>query len=108
MKFSHKKQKKLDELAIVTNLMALLVVGYDTTGMTLSYLAYAMSKHPEIQEKLQEEIDQAFDDAGDKFPDYNTVQSLPYLDMLIHETLRFLCSIFYYFVVQILNTFYAL
>merc|ERR1719273_2485395 len=89
MKFSHKKQKSLDDMSIVSNLLLLLVVGYDTTGMTLSYLAYAMAKHPDIQEKLQEEIDQAFDDAGDKFPDYNTIQSLPYLDMIIHETLRF-------------------
>ena len=58
-------------------------------GMTLSYLAYEMANNPEIQERLQEEIDQAFDEAGDKFPDYNVIQSLPYLDMVIHETLRF-------------------
>ena len=71
----------------------LLVVGYDTTGMTLSYLAYAMSKNPNIQEKLQEEIDHAFDNSEDEFPDYNTIQKLPYLDMVIHETLRYYSSL---------------
>ena len=88
MKFSHKRNKTLDNNAIVSNLMLLLVVGYDTTGMTLSYLAYAMSKNPEVQEKLQQEIDKAFEESEEEFPDYNTIQNLPYLDMVIHETLR--------------------
>ena len=88
MKFSHKRSKTLDNDTIVTNLLILLVVGYDTTGMTLSYLAYAMSKNPEVQEKLQQEIDQAFEESDNDFPDYNTIQQLHYLDMVIHETLR--------------------
>jgi len=89
MKLTHtKKKKQLDELVIVATAMILLVAGYDTTGMLLSYLAYETSKNPEIQEKLQEEVDQAFEDANGKFPDYNTIQNLPYLDMVIHETLR--------------------
>jgi cytochrome P450 len=56
--------------------------------MTLSFLAYAISKNPEIQEKLQEEVDQAFEANDDKLPDYNTIQNLPYLVMVILETLR--------------------
>ena len=89
MKLNHKKKgKQLDELHVVSTALILLVAGYDTTGSTLSYLAYELSKNPDIQEKLQEEIDQAFEEAGGKFPDYNLIQSLPYLDMVIHETLR--------------------
>ena len=38
----------------------------------------------------QQEIDQAFEESEDEFPDYNTIQNLPYLDMVIHETLRYL------------------
>merc|ERR1719309_321718 len=56
--------------------------------MTLSYLAYAMAKNPEVQEKLQAEIDQALEDNNGELPDYNTIQSLPYLDMVLNETLR--------------------
>ncbi len=48
-----------------------------------------MTKNPEIQRKLQEEIDAAFgDEAEFKKMDYNKVQGLPYLDMCIHEALR--------------------
>jgi len=90
MKLSHSKKSKhnMDELTIVATALVLLVAGYDTTGMTLSYLAYELSKNPEVQEKLQEEIDQAFEESGGEFPDYNVIQSLPYLDMVVYETLR--------------------
>ena len=86
---SGKRKKQIDETLVVATAMVLLVAGYDTTGMTLSYLAYQLSKNEEVQAKLQEEIDEAFDEAGGKFPDYSVIQSLPYLDMVIHETLRF-------------------
>ena len=90
MKLNHKKKgKNLDENHVVATALILLTAGYDTTGSTLSYLAYELGKNQEIQEKLQEEIDVAFDEAGGKFPDYNVIQSLPYLDMVLFECLRF-------------------
>ena len=86
---NNKSKHNLDELTVVATALVLLVAGYDTTGMTLSYLAYELSKNPEIQKKLQEEIDEVFEESGGEFPDYNVIQNLPYLDMVIHETLRF-------------------
>jgi len=88
-KFAHnKKGAKVSEDEVVATALVMLVAGYDTTGMTLTYLAYAMSKNPEIQQKLQEEVDQAFEDNNGELPDYNVIQSLPYIDMVLHETLR--------------------
>ena len=88
-KFAHnKKGAKVSEDEVVATALVLLIAGYDTTGMTLTYLAYAMSKNPEIQQKLQEEVDQAFEDNNGELPDYNVIQSLPYIDMVLHETLR--------------------
>merc|ERR1719186_2019193 len=82
------KKTLIDEANIVATAMVLLIAGYDTTGMAISFAGYELAKHPDIQEKLQEEIDEAFDEAGDKMPDYNVIQNLPYLDQVIHETLR--------------------
>ena len=88
-KFAHnKKGAKVSEDEVVATALVLLIAGYDTTGMTLTYLAYAMSKNPEIQQKLQEEVDQAFEDNNGELPEYNVIQSLPYIDMVLHETLR--------------------
>eukprot|EP00088_Acartia_fossae_P003776 TRINITY_DN11613_c0_g1_i3.p1 TRINITY_DN11613_c0_g1~~TRINITY_DN11613_c0_g1_i3.p1 ORF type:complete len:541 (-),score=132.78 TRINITY_DN11613_c0_g1_i3:63-1655(-) len=89
MQFKHSaKNKQFDEDMIIATSLVLLSAGYDTTGMTLSFLGYELGKNPDIQEKLQEEIDQAFEENDGKLPDYNVIQGLPYLDSCIHETLR--------------------
>ena len=83
------KNKELDERSIIATAMIFMIAGYDTTATTLSFLFYNLSKHPEIQAKLQREVDEAFASAGEgEFPDYHTIFTLPYLDMVIHEALR--------------------
>ena len=89
MEMSHTvKNKQFNEDTIVATSLVLLVAGYDTTGMTLSFLSYELAKNPNIQEMLQEEIDQAFDENNGEMPEYSTIQGLPYLDACIHEALR--------------------
>merc|ERR1712055_1048893 len=89
MKFSHKKKRKMTERDVIANLIVLLMVGYDTTGMTLAFILFALAENEEVQEKLQREVDEAWEDAGGEFPDYAKIQSLPYTEMVIMETLRF-------------------
>lgn len=89
MKFSHKKKRNLTEQDVISNLMILLMVGYDTTGMTLAFILYALAENPEVQEKLQHEVDEVWKDAGGTFPDYTKIQGLSYCEMVIMETLRF-------------------
>ena len=89
MKLLHKKKRKMTERDVIANLIVLLMVGYDTTGMTLAFILYALAENEEVQEKLQREVDEAWEDAGGVFPDYTTIQSLPYTEMVIMETLRF-------------------
>lgn len=82
------KGMKLDEDMVVATALLILIAGYDTTGITLSFLAYHLAANPEIQARLQEEIDQAFNDNNGKLPDYTVIQELPYIEMCILETLR--------------------
>eukprot|EP00095_Tigriopus_kingsejongensis_P009344 snap_masked-scaffold362_size196086-processed-gene-0.20 protein:Tk09344 transcript:snap_masked-scaffold362_size196086-processed-gene-0.20-mRNA-1 annotation:"low quality protein: probable cytochrome p450 6a13" len=79
-----------DELSIVATAMVILVGGYDTTAHTMALASYYLAKNPDCQEKLYQEIMDAVSemDDDDKHPDYNLVQGLPYLDMVVHETLR--------------------
>jgi len=85
-----KKSKSMDEDVLVATAMIFMMAGYDTTATLLSYGSYALAKNPEAQTRLQEEVDEAFADAdgGEEFPDYSVIQALPYLDMVVHETLR--------------------
>jgi len=88
MKLKVDIKKAVDEDTLVATAMLFMIAGYDTTATTLSFASYILSKHPEEQQRLQGEIDQAFADADGDFPDYSAIQSLPYLDMVVHETLR--------------------
>ncbi len=64
----------------------LIFAGTDTTSNTFSYLLYELALHPEFQDMLQSELDQA---QFIQVPEYKDVMKLPVLDALIHETLRF-------------------
>merc|ERR1719500_2118520 len=88
MKFTHKQRRKLTEQDIISNLIVLLIVGYDTTGMTLAAILWALSENQDVQEKLRREVDDAWELGGGVFPDYSSIQALPYLEMVVMETLR--------------------
>ena len=70
---------------IVSNCHAFLLAGYETTSTALAYSCYLLASHPEVQERLYEEICSKI---GDTEPDYDTVMKLPYLDAVFHECLR--------------------
>ena len=56
--------------------------------MTLGYVAYILATHPDIQDRLRDEVDRGYEENGGKMPKYAAVQEMEYLDMIIHETLR--------------------
>ena len=82
---SEGKTKNIHYDDIISTATALLLTGYDTTGTTMSYILYELALNQDRQETLFEEIETAKNasDLG-----YDTLQSLPYLDAVVHETLR--------------------
>ena len=90
MELNHERSSKFkkNEDIIIATAMVILVAGYDTTGQTLSFLSYELAVNPDIQEKLQEEVDEAYKANNGALPDYRVIQELPYLEMCILETLR--------------------
>ena len=34
------------------------MAGYDTTGTTLAFACYDLAKHPDVQEKLRDEVEE--------------------------------------------------
>ncbi|XP_059097589.1 cytochrome P450 6k1-like [Tigriopus californicus] len=89
------KKTDFDETLVVSNALLILIAGYDTTAMTMTYCAYELAKSQIAQEKLIQEIDEVMASLPDDqdFPDYNTIQTMPYLDSVLHETLRLHCPI---------------
>jgi cytochrome P450 len=63
----------------------LVIAGSETTGNTISWACYLLTQHPEIQERLQREVDLVLtaDDAS-----YEDLARLPFTRAVITETLR--------------------
>ncbi|XP_061455314.1 cytochrome P450 3A24-like [Rhineura floridana] len=75
----------LTDKEILTQAIVFISAGYKTKGSTLSFLSYCLATHPDVQQKLQEEIDEALPNQA---PTYEAVVQLEYLDMVVNETLR--------------------
>ncbi|XP_060696805.1 cytochrome P450 3A21-like isoform X1 [Hemiscyllium ocellatum] len=78
--------KGLTDTEILAQAMTFIFAGYETTSNTLSYTAHNLAIHPDVQKKLQQEIDEAFPNKAP--PTYEGVMQLEYMEMVISETLR--------------------
>ncbi|CAH2276505.1 thromboxane-A synthase [Pelobates cultripes] len=81
-----KTTKTLNEEEILGQAFLFLIAGYETTCSLLSFATYLLAIHPECQDKVLREVDEFSE--KHVLADYNTVNELPYLDMVISETLR--------------------
>lgn len=85
----HKTKKKdFDLISLAATAIVMLVGGFETTGNTLGILAWALATNPNVQRKLQEEVDEAVEANGGNLPDYNETLEMEYLDMVMQETVR--------------------
>ena len=83
------KGGKLDDIMIISTAFVILLAGYDTTGNTLALILLELARNEEIQDRLRAEIEQAYEDSDKDTLSYETLQGMEYLDMVIHEGLRF-------------------
>ncbi|KAM6156414.1 cytochrome P450 3A4-like [Erethizon dorsatum] len=78
--------KPLSDVEIAAQSIGFIFAGYETTSCTLSFIMYALATHPDVQKKLQQEIDVALPNKA--FPTYDDLVEMEYLDMVVNETLR--------------------
>ncbi|XP_034506439.1 cytochrome P450 3A12-like [Ailuropoda melanoleuca] len=78
--------KALSDLELVAQSIIFIFAGYETTSTSLSFLVYELATHPDVQQKLQEEIDATFPNKA--LPTYDALAQMEYLDMVLNESLR--------------------
>ncbi|EDU44992.1 conserved hypothetical protein [Pyrenophora tritici-repentis Pt-1C-BFP] len=85
------KEDGLDK-AIASEVLDHLAAGFDTSGITLTYVVHELSQHPDVQARLQHELlslsPRLVPSSAPQLPDPKTVDSLPFLHAVIWETLR--------------------
>ncbi|XP_023792598.1 cytochrome P450 3A9-like [Cyanistes caeruleus] len=78
--------KALTDTEVLAQAFIFIFAGYEPTSNSLGYLAYELALHPDVQEKVLQEIDTIL---PNKAPlTYDAIMKLEYLDMTVNETLR--------------------
>ncbi|XP_048224124.1 cytochrome P450 3A9-like [Perognathus longimembris pacificus] len=78
--------KGLTDLEIAAQSIIFIFAGYETTSITLSFIMYLLALHPDVQKKLQEEVDRTL---PNKAPaTYDALMEMEYVDMVVSEVLR--------------------
>ncbi|XP_075293021.1 cytochrome P450 2W1 isoform X2 [Opisthocomus hoazin] len=89
--FKQEEQKKsntlFDDANVLASALDLLMAGSETTSTTLQWAILLMMKYPEIQKKVQAEIEQVL--VPGCLPTCNDRKNMPYTNAVIHEVQRF-------------------
>ncbi|XP_075546635.1 cytochrome P450 3A2-like isoform X2 [Dermacentor variabilis] len=81
------KSSDVSSSAVASTATVVFIGGFDSTAATLSYIAFALAKYPDIQERVREEVLEALSQTGTL--DYEIVMhKLKYLGYVVDETLR--------------------
>lgn len=78
-KQSGNSKRKLTDEEITAHAILFMSAGYDTTATSLSYTSYLLAIHPQIQQKVHEEIDNYYQE--------NPVNVVLYINCMEHHML---------------------
>lgn len=68
---------------IIGQSIQFFAAGFDTSSVLLQFMAYELALHPNVQEKLQKEIDHMNAHLKGKPIDYESIQDMKYMDMVM-------------------------
>ena len=80
------EEQGFSDIKIIANSLLFFIAGFETTSTLLFWSSYALAMNPDVQDKLHAVVKEAKEKSGEL--DYDTLQSIKYLDAFIHETLR--------------------
>lgn len=67
--------------------------GHDTTGLSLSWTIYLLGLYPEVQIKIQEELDSIFGEEKNRDINSEDIKRMNYMECVIKESLRIFPSV---------------
>ncbi|KAJ3874012.1 cytochrome P450 [Lentinula edodes] len=81
-------EDKLEEAEIIAQMSTFIFAAMDTTSSGLSRILHLLTLHPEIQDKMRDELIAARREHQGSQLSYDELVGLPYLDAVCRETLR--------------------
>ncbi|KAF8270465.1 cytochrome P450 monooxygenase [Lactarius quietus] len=80
--------KPMGRQELTAEALTQLIAGSDTTSNSSCAITFYIASKPEVQKKLQNELDEALQGEDDPASSYEAVKNLPYLNAVINEGLR--------------------
>ncbi|CAO3649321.1 unnamed protein product [Cunninghamella echinulata] len=95
MKAKNEKGQPLSDEELRDVVLNMVIAGRDTTAQALSWTFYSLMHHPEVEEKLLQEINNTLPEELEKDPValYEAIKSMKYAHAIFYEVLRFYPSV---------------
>lgn len=75
-------------LTVASEMLDHLAAGFETSSITLTYLAWELSRRPCAQARLRQELKALMPPSSGSLPDPKELDRLPYMHAVVQETLR--------------------
>lgn len=79
-----KPEDRLDDAMVIAQICTFMLAGNETSSTALTWCLWRLALNPDIQNKLREEVRAVQEEQ----PSLDTLYKLPYLDNVVHESLR--------------------
>jgi cytochrome P450 len=78
----------MSEEEVIAQMKTLMVAGYETTAASMTWMFIELCRHPELQTQLREELLETYPSSDPTYEDLVSQTVLPWLDAVVHESLR--------------------
>ncbi|CAL8112251.1 unnamed protein product [Orchesella dallaii] len=90
------KELGFTETTVLAQCVLFFLGGYETSATTLSHVLYIMAYHPEVQDKMEKELENALKNSKGGSIDHELISesNIPFITACINETLRIYPSVY--------------
>lgn len=85
--------ERMNDKELRDEAMTLFFAGHETTAIALTWIWYLLARNPNVERKLLRELDTVL---GGRLPGVSDLPNLPYLEMVVKESLRILPAVWAY------------
>ncbi|XP_050683807.1 cytochrome P450 9e2-like isoform X5 [Leptidea sinapis] len=80
-------QREWSDTDLIAQAVLFFIAGFETISVGMSFALHELALHPEVQERLAQEIKDTHERSKGKL-DFNLIQNMQYMDMVVSEVLR--------------------